>query len=996
MIIARGKAMVSARVWVLTAACGLLAAVPAHGEAPVLTREANMFKLDGEPIAPFGLRAANALQSGEITDRLIGALEDIRSHGMQSIAVTIQGGRYTEGGNSAFNGFQADGALDPDVAGRLERLLDAMAEQYMVPVVMLFYRGRDQELEDANAVRAAVENSIEFLAPWPHAWVHLINEPNHPGFDHEILTTPEGQAELYDIAKAADPNRIVNVSHEPGANDGFYVETWGRLPEVTPPANGDVMIEYTRGESYDDPGVYDEGDRPYEEVDDYRAKAIEDAEAAYRRGGYWFWHAAWHQKADEPGWPRFDKGGAGTASDPGAAFIWDRMREMAAGAGAPMLGLATGPDVRLQSEHRLDAIRFTAEQPFTARAMQAVLHRCSSAGALRMAIYADADGRPGEALSATAEFETIPGVNPAVLAEPVEIAAGETYWLAAWHDSTIEWEANEGEGVRMRARADDVGPYQAEGPFPDGAHLVEESAVTYAIFATPFPTAAAPAIPTDYAQPAPALAAVGEPPAEIGQWERFEAAVENDRDYADPYRDVTLEVTYTRPDGSEIAFWGFHDGDSVWRLRCLPDQVGEWRYEARFSDGAPGLEGTFECVPSDTPGLIGRHEANPMWFGFQGGGDVLIRGFHVGDRFFASNWSHEDRVRFLDWAESRGYNLLSIASHYLNRDVSGRGHCWNTPDLWPLDAAEYRRMEGVLDELAGRGIMVFPFGGFFGRNAAFPQDPNDQTLYVRYTLARLGGYWNVLLNVGGPEPLLSGSPYFTFEEVNELGEMIQEWNRFGHLLSVHNATGDDPFKDEPWLTYGTLQGPKTASLDTLSDGLLRNHPPETPLLAQETLWSANQFHINALDGRDYTDTELRKNAWVIHMSAAALVFGDMGGGNSSAGFTGSMDPDEADEARHAIVRQVWDLAEQFPFHRMTPRQDLVDNGFCLAEPGERYLIYLPSGGGVDAEIDGGPYRVEWFNPQDPSDRRDGGETEDGRLTSPEDGDDWLAFLVKAE
>lgn len=287
---------------------------------PVLTRKHDTFKLDGRPISSFGIRVANALQNDEITQRLVEALDDLESHGMQSVALTIQGGRHTEGGNSAFNGFQADGSLDPRVADRLERVLAETAARNMVPVVTLFYRGRDQELDDVGAIRAAVVNTLEFLEPWSHAWVHLINEPNHPGFDHEVLTTASGQAELYRLAKRTDPDRIVNVGPGPGANDGFRVDTWARLPELQPPSDGNVSIEYVQGDSYDAPGRFDA---------DNRARARRHAEAAHRSGGYWFWHAGWHQKADTDGWPRFDKGGAGTADGPGVAFIWNLMRELA-------------------------------------------------------------------------------------------------------------------------------------------------------------------------------------------------------------------------------------------------------------------------------------------------------------------------------------------------------------------------------------------------------------------------------------------------------------------------------------------------------------------------------------------------------------------------------------------------------------------------------------------------------------------------------------------
>ena len=62
-----------------------------------------------------------------------------------------------------------------------------------------------------------------------------------------------------------------------------------------------------------------------------------------------------------------------------------------------------------------------------------------------------------------------------------------------------------------------------------------------------------------------------------GQWQRFEAALENTTAYADPYRDVTLEAIYQRLDGSLLRTWGFYDGGRTWRARCMPDQIGTGR-----------------------------------------------------------------------------------------------------------------------------------------------------------------------------------------------------------------------------------------------------------------------------------------------------------------------------------------------------------------------------------------------------------------------------------
>jgi hypothetical protein len=337
--------------------------------------------------------------------------------------------------------------------------------------------------------------------------------------------------------------------------------------------------------------------------------------------------------------------------------------------------------------------------------------------------------------------------------------------------------------------------------------------------------------------------------------------------------------------------------------------------------------------------------------------------------------------RLLEWAQRQGYNTLSIASHYLNRGVRGRGEGWDTPKLWPLDAAEYRRLEQILDDLAARRFVVYPFAGFLGRASNFPRDPADQKLYVRYTLARLAPSWNLLFNVAGPEPLLRDRAFLTADEVNRLGAEIARLDPFQHPISVHNPPGDDPFRDQPWLTYGTLQGPKTFDRATLRDGLLRSHHPQKPLLAQETLWSGNAVHMRANKGADYSDADLRKHAYVIHFCAAYLVFAD-NNGDSSSGFSGSLDLAERRQPRHDIVKQVWDTIAALPWQRTMPRPELVastggGNAFCLADPGRTYLVYLDSGGAVDVRTTGGPFQVEWINAQKPDDRRRAAPTRDG-------------------
>jgi hypothetical protein len=82
---------------------------------------------------------------------------------------------------------------------------------------------------------------------------------------------------------------------------------------------------------------------------------------------------------------------------------------------------------------------------------------------------------------------------------------------------------------------------------------------------------------------------------------------------------------------------------------------------------------------------------------------------------------------------------------------------------------------------------------------------------------------------------------------------------------------------------------------------------------------------------------------------------------------------------------------------MSPRQDLVDNGFCLAEPGSRYFVYLESLGVVNISIVPGEYSVLWIDARNTNKRIKSKPTTSGQnLKSPKTGDDWLVYLERTE
>ena len=494
---------------------------------------------------------------------------------------------------------------------------------------------------------------------------------------------------------------------------------------------------------------------------------------------------------------------------------------------------------------------------------------------------------------------------------------------------------------------------------------------------------------------------------EVPLWGVFQAEFTNNHPYEDPFSEVSLDVRYINVDDDTLYFQGFYDGGDTWKARYMPDQIGRWRYSASFSDGTEAGSGSFLVVPSSLPGPIGPDVINSSWFGFRGGEHKVIRGFHAGDRFFASNWPQEKREAFLNWFGLQDYNLLSVASFMLNREVEGRGKEWKTPDLWddtsrhPIPS-EYRKAESILNDLSDRRIIVYPFAGFFGQSSDFPLDPNDQELYLRYTIARWGPYWNLLFNVAGPEPLWRPDAFrdhMNLDDIIRLATFIKALDPFGHPLSVHNETGPDPFRHESWCDYITLQGGKEDPGYSVYRYIEKNAPLNKPVFAQEVFWPGNIYHECDCEN----PSTIRKKAFTLLFAGATINFADMDG-ISSSGFSGSLDLEDRHQEWHDAIKGVWDWLDSLPFYRLKPRRDLARNGFALAEEGILYAVYIPEGNQevtLDLSDARGSYTLHWYDPVSLEYSGDGQKISAGQPTMlgrpPGDlSQDWIAVVERID
>lgn len=122
----------------------------------------------------------------------IAAMPEWKSRGLLAVTVNFQGGSpegYSRKQAWRSGGFTAEGALRPEFADRMRRVLDAADKQGMAVILGYFYFGQDQELRNEAAVLRATDEATRWVLDggWRNVLIEVNNETDVAAYDHEIL-----------------------------------------------------------------------------------------------------------------------------------------------------------------------------------------------------------------------------------------------------------------------------------------------------------------------------------------------------------------------------------------------------------------------------------------------------------------------------------------------------------------------------------------------------------------------------------------------------------------------------------------------------------------------------------------------------------------------------------------------------------------------------------------------------------------------------------------
>jgi len=494
---------------------------------------------------------------------------------------------------------------------------------------------------------------------------------------------------------------------------------------------------------------------------------------------------------------------------------------------------------------------------------------------------------------------------------------------------------------------------------------------------------------------------------QIGLYRTFEKSLENNNVYSNKFSDVELTCTYISPSGDTTDFYGFFDGDgngggdkqtgNIWKIRFIPNEVGEWNYKWTWSDTTAGGEDTFMCDSANAgKGILQAYEENPRWLAYNGTDPVWLKSYYesghgaIAQRF---DWITENVYQpMID----RGYNhfqvnwLLSLccfeqfyndgparSTTDLTLYQNGQASSTMRLDVWKL-------IEQNVAWLNDRNVGLFMFLGFDGGRNSGPAwtslSEYEKDFYIRYVLARLAPYaniagWNYVWEVPGDR------------EDQELGwaRLVQKYDVFNHLRAYHDEQPKYNEFNRSEYNFAGVENHRIHSDNrepqywsapwTHHKACLMGYVPGKPVYMVEgnalwrRYWAAK---ILKETGKTVTLAEVRQSAWGCATAGASFTWCGHEGASPLMAYGPQGLPFHGDENIYAFSALQMDILSdvmnnEVAFYRMHPTDYLLfeqdtNSVWCLSEPGEQYLVFTTQGHPFKLQLAAGQYNSnQWIS-----------------------------------
>lgn len=457
----------------------------------------------------------------------------------------------------------------------------------------------------------------------------------------------------------------------------------------------------------------------------------------------------------------------------------------------------------------------------------------------------------------------------------------------------------------------------------------------------------------------------------VPRWEPHEFIFGCDARLENPFQ-VTFGAEATGPGGSRLTLPGFYDGNGTWKVRFTPTAEGEWSLQTHSEVAAlNNRHASLICIfnlASNSHGGLRVDPQYPRHFVFEDGTRYFLMGYEC-DWLWALDLGKPDLRRteaFLDKLAAHGFNyvILNAYAHDTSWRLGKTGDddfgppamfAWEGTNEQPhhtrFNLAYWRHYDRVIDALCRRGMIARVMIKVYNKRVNWPAKGSaEDDLYFRWLIARYAAYPNINWD-------------FSKEANNEkdlaykLGRLrfLRQNDPYHRLLTVHDdrKTYDDAAYNE-LLDYRSDQQHSKWHATALEHRRQRNWPVVNVEFGYEHgpggLSDATYEVVQAPE-------EACRRAWEICLA----------GGYAAYYYTYTawdvLRPQDTPPG-YAYFRHLRDFFVGTSYWRMEPHDDLVSEGYCLAEPGREYVVFLNHSKSLSLKLEGlsAPLQAEWYQP----------------------------------
>ena len=270
------------------------------------------------------------------------------------------------------------------------------------------------------------------------------------------------------------------------------------------------------------------------------------------------------------------------------------------------------------------------------------------------------------------------------------------------------------------------------------------------------------------------------------KWDFFEISLKGPSK-GNPYREVKLSATFSNADKT-IEIEGFYDGEGIYKIRFMPETVGDWEYITSSNiKKLHNKKGKFTCTMNTGNNHGPVSVANTYHFTYADGHPFKPFGTTI------YMWHHQNQQKqelTLETLSNAPFNKVRM-SVFLWGGVPNADPELNVGSVDAAGAYDFERfnpgywqhLEKRLGQLRDLGIEadIIVIGA--------PEESEE--FYFKYLTSRLSAFRNVWWCLANEYNIIGS---LTLEDWDRKGNLLAGYDPYGHLLSIHNH----PAKEFPW------------------------------------------------------------------------------------------------------------------------------------------------------------------------------------------------------